>query len=104
MPDATRTKLNLRLPQELREAVQTQADRLGVSLNALCVMAIRSHVAFLARAPVGAGVRQAAAGAQVPEPSTTRATPTAAVPRVGANDLCPCGSGTKYKRCHGRPG
>jgi uncharacterized protein YecA (UPF0149 family) len=22
-------------------------------------------------------------------------------PRVGRNDLCPCGSGAKYKRCHG---
>jgi preprotein translocase subunit SecA len=21
---------------------------------------------------------------------------------VGRNDLCPCGSGLKYKRCHGR--
>ena len=24
------------------------------------------------------------------------------VPSVGRNDLCPCGSGRKYKRCHGR--
>jgi preprotein translocase subunit SecA len=23
---------------------------------------------------------------------------------VGRNDLCPCGSGKKYKRCHGAPG
>jgi preprotein translocase subunit SecA len=23
--------------------------------------------------------------------------------KVGANDLCPCGSGKKYKRCHGAP-
>ena len=22
------------------------------------------------------------------------------VPRVGRNDLCPCGSGKKYKHCH----
>jgi preprotein translocase subunit SecA len=26
----------------------------------------------------------------------------AAVPRVGRNDPCPCGSGKKYKFCHGR--
>ena len=26
----------------------------------------------------------------------------AAVPRVGRNDPCPCGSGKKYKSCHGR--
>ena len=23
--------------------------------------------------------------------------------KVGRNDRCPCGSGIKYKRCHGRP-
>ena len=23
-------------------------------------------------------------------------------PKVGRNDPCPCGSGKKYKRCHGR--
>jgi preprotein translocase subunit SecA len=22
---------------------------------------------------------------------------------VGRNDMCPCGSGRKYKRCHGDP-
>jgi hypothetical protein len=25
-------------------------------------------------------------------------------PKVGRNDPCPCGSGKKYKRCHGAPG
>ena len=23
-------------------------------------------------------------------------------PKVGRNDPCPCGSGRKYKQCHGR--
>ena len=23
--------------------------------------------------------------------------------KVGPNDPCPCGSGLKYKKCHGRP-
>jgi preprotein translocase subunit SecA len=27
--------------------------------------------------------------------------PAGVVPRAGRNDLCPCGSGLKYKRCHG---
>ncbi|HWI10562.1 MAG TPA: SEC-C metal-binding domain-containing protein, partial [Burkholderiaceae bacterium] len=30
------------------------------------------------------------------------ATLAAAVPKVGRNDPCPCGSGKKYKHCHGR--
>ena len=25
------------------------------------------------------------------------------VEKVGRNDLCPCGSGKKYKNCHGKP-
>lgn len=30
------------------------------------------------------------------------ATAVAEVPKVGRNDPCPCGSGKKYKQCHGR--
>ena len=35
--------------------------------------------------------------------SVPRASPRAVpVEKVGRNDPCPCGSGLKYKRCHGR--
>ena len=39
-----------------------------------------------------------------PEPETASAPPpfTRAGDKVGRNDLCPCGSGKKYKHCHGR--
>ncbi len=30
------------------------------------------------------------------------AMPTSEVPRVGRNEACPCGSGKKYKQCHGK--
>jgi preprotein translocase subunit SecA len=33
---------------------------------------------------------------------STARQPAAPVPRVGRNDPCPCGSGKKYKQCHGR--
>ena len=33
---------------------------------------------------------------------TDPTTAVADVPRVGRNDPCPCGSGKKYKQCHGR--
>lgn len=37
------------------------------------------------------------------EPSTVvRPQPAHAEPKIGRNDLCPCGSGKKYKNCHGR--
>jgi preprotein translocase subunit SecA len=31
-----------------------------------------------------------------------KATPADAYPKVGRNDPCPCGSGKKYKQCHGK--
>jgi preprotein translocase subunit SecA len=36
------------------------------------------------------------------EITTGTASAAAAVPRVGRNDACPCGSGKKYKHCHGQ--
>jgi hypothetical protein len=38
-------------------------------------------------------------------PPTVRAAPVPPRRRekVGRNELCPCGSGQKYKRCHGKP-
>jgi uncharacterized protein YecA (UPF0149 family) len=37
----------------------------------------------------------------LPDPQGPIARATAAVPEVGRNDPCPCGSGKKYKKCHG---
>ncbi len=34
--------------------------------------------------------------------SSTDATAPPAMPRVGRNEPCPCGSGKKYKQCHGK--
>jgi preprotein translocase subunit SecA len=37
------------------------------------------------------------------DPDTVRRTASAPeVPRVGRNEACPCGSGKKYKHCHGK--
>jgi preprotein translocase subunit SecA len=34
--------------------------------------------------------------------TAVRKTPVQAAPKIGRNDLCPCGSGKKYKSCHGK--
>ncbi|MDO8633428.1 MAG: preprotein translocase subunit SecA [Candidatus Wildermuthbacteria bacterium] len=39
--------------------------------------------------------------ALAPTQSAAPQSATPAAPRVGRNDPCPCGSGKKYKRCHG---
>ncbi|QJD59120.1 preprotein translocase subunit SecA [Pseudomonas sp. gcc21] len=49
-------------------------------------------------APVGEGSDQEEQGAPVP----TGAPVTREGPKVGRNDPCPCGSGKKYKHCHGQ--
>jgi preprotein translocase subunit SecA len=37
-----------------------------------------------------------------PQDTTVKRTPVQAGPKIGRNDLCPCGSGKKYKNCHGK--
>jgi preprotein translocase subunit SecA len=49
---------------------------------------------------------QSAAGRQAPTPARTGGddvikTVKRDEPKVGRNDPCPCGSGKKYKKCHG---
>ena len=46
--------------------------------------------------------RQAASGAMQKHTQSSNATVRRTMPKVGRNDPCPCGSGKKYKQCHGR--
>ena len=45
---------------------------------------------------------QAAAGPMAQAAAPRNATVVRAYPKVGRNDPCPCGSGKKYKHCHGK--
>jgi len=45
---------------------------------------------------------QRAAAQNVNRPSAATRQPVKAQPKIGRNDPCPCGSGKKYKNCHGR--
>ena len=40
--------------------------------------------------------------ASAPQGEQQKVMPIKAAPKVGRNDPCPCGSGKKYKNCHGR--
>jgi preprotein translocase subunit SecA len=57
-------------------------------------------------AGVGRGAATATAARQAPVPARTGGDDVVKTvkhegPKVGRNDPCPCGSGKKYKKCHG---
>jgi preprotein translocase subunit SecA len=50
------------------------------------------------------GMQQLSYSGGEEEPNQRPKSPRRADGKVGRNDPCPCGSGKKYKKCHGRPG
>ncbi|CAM3632019.1 preprotein translocase subunit SecA [Rouxiella silvae] len=75
------SKVQVRMPEEveaMEEHRREEAERLAQQQQL-------SHVASLEE-----------------ELSLTAGSPAAAERKVGRNDPCPCGSGKKYKQCHGR--
>jgi preprotein translocase subunit SecA len=63
------------------------------------------RAAVPAAVPVGAGaggVGGGGYGATAPQRAANAAAVGNKPGKVGRNDPCPCGSGRKYKRCHGR--
>ncbi|MEO8134011.1 MAG: tetratricopeptide repeat protein [Betaproteobacteria bacterium] len=77
-------------------------EALGINLQALGrnEEAVAVFRAMLSAHPVHDGARRALAAMQGPPVAGTSS------PRsvLGRNDPCPCGSGQKYKQCHGRIG
>ncbi len=75
-------KLLIGAPEDIKEAKEQKTD----------LTKVRTSKEDLAR-------RRAAlsAGGRLPKPETFKRTEK----KVGRNDPCPCGSGKKYKKCHG---
>jgi preprotein translocase subunit SecA len=63
----------------------------------------REHMAFQHAAASGmSGAAQEGQPNAQPEAAPIPETFTRAQPKVGRNEPCPCGSGKKYKQCHGK--
>jgi hypothetical protein len=102
---------SLRLPAPLKAEAISYAEALGVSLNALCAVALRDYLdsrkAIKSKSmppAAAASMGEATKGGQTALRAAPAARSGAVLPRVGPNAPCPCGSGQKYKRCHGKPG
>jgi len=61
------------------------------------------HVSMGAFGALGASASGGGSGQAMPQRGQARSTTVVrTVPKVGRNDPCPCGSGKKYKHCHGK--
>lgn len=92
-------KLNFRLPDSLRDRAQTLADRENVSLNTILLKALENYLPFRERHYED---QDRKAEKRLQQRARTPDAVLALVPKVGANQRCPCGSGLQYKRCHGK--
>jgi preprotein translocase subunit SecA len=90
--EVTRVLMNVRVQSsdQLNDAAQRieqQAEQI-------------SNVTYTA--PTESGEVETIVDARTQRGPAAVAAAAAAVPRVGRNEPCPCGSGQKYKHCHGK--
>ncbi|WP_414443839.1 preprotein translocase subunit SecA [Burkholderia sp. 22PA0106] len=102
--EVTRIVMNVQIqsPEQLEEAAE-QIEEAGGNLDHVEFR----HADFSDTAGVTAGAAVATAvavdaTAGLVDDAMAGAAPAGDVPRVGRNDPCPCGSGKKYKQCHGK--
>lgn len=89
------TRLTLRLPEALAAEAASVASDQGISLNAFLILGTRNWVTYQKRV-MGGVARPAPPTVEAPSQQVARG-------KVGRNDPCPCGSGRKWKFCHGKP-
>jgi len=107
--EVTRIVMNVQIqsPEQLEQAAE-QYEEQGSHLDNVefrhADYSDSNAATAVAAAPVAADAAAAMIGnamSQGAHPAGAGA-PTDAVPKVGRNDPCPCGSGKKYKQCHGK--
>ncbi|KVM04442.1 preprotein translocase subunit SecA [Burkholderia ubonensis] len=100
--EVTRIVMNVQIqsPEQLEEAAEQIEERTGHLENVEY-----QHAEFAeAGSPVagGAAVAAATAAEEMVGSAMSHSGPGGEMPKVGRNDPCPCGSGKKYKHCHGK--
>lgn len=87
--DVTRVLMNVRVqsPEQMAAAAEQLEERAEQIANVTYT------------APTETGETETISDAAI---AAAASRPVGEVPRVGRNDPCPCGSGKKYKHCHGK--
>jgi preprotein translocase subunit SecA len=102
--EVTRIVMNVQIqsPQQLEEAAEQMEEQGGhlenVEFRHAEFAEASADGAPTATAPVAADAAAAMVGAAMSHAHDA----VDGVPKVGRNDPCPCGSGKKYKQCHGK--
>jgi preprotein translocase subunit SecA len=102
--DVTRILMSVRIQseEEVRQAAMAIEERAEQFSNVTYTHPNDDGSVSEERGNDTAQAAQAAMGAVAAAMASSRAAVPGAVPKVGRNDPCPCGSGKKYKQCHGR--
>jgi preprotein translocase subunit SecA len=104
--EVTRVVMNVQIqsPEQLEQAAE-QYEEQGSHLENVEFR----HAEFAEAAAAAPAAAEAATAAMIGEAMSHGSSHAVAsdvsadsVPKVGRNDPCPCGSGKKYKQCHGR--
>ncbi|TAL99860.1 MAG: preprotein translocase subunit SecA [Paraburkholderia sp.] len=100
--EVTKIVMNVQIqsPEQLEEAAEQLDEQGGHLENVEFRHAEFAEADAVTAAPVAADAAAAMVGAAM---SHAHAAPDGQnMPKVGRNDPCPCGSGKKYKQCHGK--
>jgi preprotein translocase subunit SecA len=103
--DVVRVLMNVRVQSQ--EEVAAAEQKMEAESERRLEQARAQHVDFgIAAAAVAAAAEPVEVEAlTLPEPAEAKATPFKRYgDKIGRNDPCPCGSGKKYKQCHGKLG
>ncbi len=91
--------------EQRRRQAELRARQMQMQHEAASAVPGVAAEAGLAEAPVAAAAAAQAAGPRrleaAPPAAARPATVVREMPKVGRNDPCPCGSGKKFKHCHG---
>jgi preprotein translocase subunit SecA len=101
--EVTRVVMNVQIqsPEQLEEAAE-QYEEKGSHLENVAFTHADFAEAAAAPAPADATTQMVNQAMAYGDDTTVATRVADDVPKVGRNDPCPCGSGKKYKNCHGK--
>ncbi|MGH8782769.1 preprotein translocase subunit SecA [Paraburkholderia sp.] len=102
--EVTRFVMNVQIgsPEQLEQATEQIEEEGGHLDHVEFRHADFAEAGAAVAAPIAMDAAATMIGDAMSHGGAAEPLPAGSVPKVGRNDPCPCGSGKKYKQCHGR--